>query len=235
MSATQGEAFRATVTATGFVIDAPVIGPAEAAERVLASWQDGAGLRELPDGKWLFMLAEPVEIRSDRAPGLPVVRTDGGAPATVGADATAAAAGHLAVGAGGVTVIHRIAGLPELDPAGWLDLSGLTLHRPRPVGAAEPEAEPVVESLPRQPRPDLRAAAGIAPRTERARRLTEDAPAGARRRGAPFAGRPHRRPSSVTGPFAPAVVVLLVVLPLLVVVASQGGTFHAGVLLLAFT
>ncbi|MFJ3826787.1 bpX6 domain-containing protein [Streptomyces sp. NPDC090046] len=231
MSATQGAAFRATVTATGFVLDVPVIGPAEAAERVIAVWQDGADLRQLPDGKWLFMLAEPVEIRSDRAPGLPVVRTDGSAPATVGADATAAAAGHVAVGAGGVTVTHQIAELAELDPAGWFDLSGLTLHRPRPVGVTEPEAEPVVESLPQQPRPDLRAAARIAPRTERARRLTEDAPAGARRRGAPFAGRP--RPSSVTGPFAVAMVVLLVVLPL-VVVASQGGTFHVGVLLLAF-
>ncbi|MFI1647013.1 bpX6 domain-containing protein [Streptomyces avidinii] len=236
MSATQGTAFRATVTAAGFVLDVPVIGPAEAAERAAASWQDGAELRQLPDGRWLFVLAAPVEIRADRAPGLPVVRTDRGAQAAVGADATAAVAGHLAVAAGGVTVIHRIAELAELDPAGWLDLSGLTLHRPRPVGATEPEAEPVVESLPRQPRPDLRAAAGIAPRTERARRLTEDAPAGARRRGAPFAGRPRPRPrpSSVSGPFALAVVVLLVVLPLLVVVASQGGAFHVGVLLLAF-
>ncbi|PWK74825.1 hypothetical protein BCL76_101559 [Streptomyces sp. CG 926] len=234
MSATQGATFRATVTATGFVLDVPVIGPAEAAERVLASWQEGAELRLLPDGRWLFTPAEPVEIRADRAPGLPVVRTAGGASATLGADVGAAAAGHLALAAGGMTVVHRIAELTELDPAGWLDLSGLTLHRPRPVGAAEPEAEPVVEALPQQPRTDLRAAAGIGPRSERARRLTEDAPAAARRRAAPFAGR--RRPLSFprTGPFAVAAVVLLVVLPLLVVVGSQGSALHVGVLLLAF-
>ncbi|MCX4957215.1 bpX6 domain-containing protein [Streptomyces virginiae] len=233
MSVTQGAAFRATVTATGFVLDVPLIGPAEAAERAMASWQDGAELRRLPDGRWLFMLAEPVEIRADRAPGLPVVRTDGGAPATLGADATAAAAGHLAVAAGGMTVMHRIAELAELDPAGWLDLSGLTLHRPRPVGVAEPEAEPVVESLPRQPRTDLRAAAGIGPRSERARRLTEDAPAGTRRRAAPFAGRTRPFSFPTAGPFAFAAAVLLVVLPLLVV-ASQGSALHVGVLLLAF-
>ncbi|MER6447575.1 bpX6 domain-containing protein [Streptomyces venezuelae] len=234
MSATQGAAFRATVTATAFVLDVPVIGPAEAAERALASWQDGAELRRLPDGRWLYMLAAPVEIRADRAPGLPVVRTDRGAHAAVGADAGAAAAGQLALGAGGVTAVHRIASLTDLDPAGWLDLSGLTLHRPRPVGAAEPEAEPVVESLPQRPRTDLRAAAGIPPRTERARRLTEDAPAGRRNRSAPFAGWQWPRTPSGSGPLAFAAVVFLVVLPLLLVVASQGSALHVGVLLLAF-
>ncbi|GAA2637161.1 MULTISPECIES: bpX6 domain-containing protein [Streptomyces] len=235
MSAGQSAAFRATVTATGFVLDVPVIGPAEAAARAVASWQDGAELRRLPDGRWLFMLAAPVEIRADRAPGLPVVRTDRGAQAAVGADARAADAGQIAVGAGGVTAVHRMAALPDVEPAAWLDLSGLTLHRPRPVGAAEPEADPVAESLPRRPEPDLRAAAGIAPRTERARRLTEDTPAGPRRRSSsPFARRPGTRPSSGTDPLALAAVVLLVVLPLLVVAGSQGGVFHAGLLLLAF-
>ncbi|KOU34460.1 bpX6 domain-containing protein [Streptomyces sp. WM6368] len=232
MSATRGAAFHAAVTATGFVLDVPVIGPAEAAGRAIDSWQDGAELRQLPDGRWLYVLAAPVEIRADRAPGLPVVRTDRGAYAAVGADTRAAAAGQLAVATGGVTVIHPIAELAELDPAGWLDLSGITLHRPRPAGAAEHEADPVVEAVPQPPEPNLRAAAGIAPRSERARRLTEDAPAGAGRRAPLLAGRSG--PASVTGPLALATVVLLVVLPLLVVVASQGSAFHVGMLLLAF-
>ncbi|MFF4446433.1 bpX6 domain-containing protein [Streptomyces sp. NPDC001502] len=227
MSATQGAAFRAAVTATGFVLDVPVIGPAEAAERALASWQEGADLRQLPDGRWLFVLAAPVEIRADRAPGLPVVRTDRGAQAAVGADTRTAAAGEFAVATGGVTAVHRIAALPELDPAGWLDLSGITLHRPRPAGATEHEAEPVVEALPQRPEPDLRAAAGIAPRSERARRLTEGAPAGPRRRAAPFAGR--FRPASAPGPWALAAAVL-VVLPLLLLAAQ--GALHGGALLL---
>lgn len=226
MSATQGAAFRAAVTATGFVLDVPVIGPAEAAERAMASWQDGAELRQLPDGRWLFVLAAPVEIRADRAPGLPVVRTDRGAQAAVGADTRTAAAGQLAVATGGVTVVHRIAELPELDPAGWLDLSGITLHRPRPAGATEHEAEPVVEALPQRPEPDLRAAAGIAARSERARRLTEDAPAGPRRRATPFAGR--FRPASAPGPWALAAAVLVV--PFLLLLAAQGA-LHGGALL----
>ncbi|MFF3087289.1 bpX6 domain-containing protein [Streptomyces nojiriensis] len=230
MSATQGAAFRATVTATGFVLDVPVIGPAEAAERAIASWQDGAELRQLPDGRWLFVLAAPVEIRADRAPGLPVVRTDRGAQAAVGADTRTAAAGQLAVATGGMTVVHRIAALTELDPAGWLDLSGITLHRPRPADATGHEAEPVVEALPRRPEPDLRAAAGIAPRSERARRLTEGTPAGTRRRAAPFAGR--FRPASVPGPWAlAAALVVLLLLLLLLLLAAQGG-LHGGALLL---
>ncbi|MFD9011841.1 bpX6 domain-containing protein, partial [Streptomyces sp. NPDC059552] len=232
MSATRGAAFHAAVTATGFVLDVPVIGPAEAAGRAIDSWQDGAELRQLPDGRWLYVLAAPVEIRADRAPGLPVVRTDRGAYAAVGADTRAADAGQLALATGGVTVIHPIAELAELDPAAWLDLSGITLHRPRPAGAAEHEAEPVVEAVPQPPEPNLRAAAGIAPRRERARRLTEDAPAGTRRRAPLLAGRSG--PASVTGPLALATVVLLVVLPLLVVVASQGSAFQVGMLLLAF-
>ncbi len=227
MSATRGAAFHAAVTATGFVLDVPVIGPAEAAGRVIASWQDGGELRQLPDGRWLYVLAAPVEIRADRAPGLPVVRTDRGAHAAVGADPRAAAAGQLAVATGGVTVVHSIAALAELDPAGWLDLSGITLHRPRPAGPTGHEAEPVVEAVPQPPEPDLRAAAGIAPRSERARRLTEDAPAGTRRGVSLFAGR--FRAASLPGPWPLAAAVLVALLLLLLV--SRDGP-HGGALLL---
>lgn len=72
MTATPAAAFRATVAAAGFVLDVPVIGAVEAAGRVLAHWQDGAALRELPDGRWLLTLAEPAGTRADRAPGLPL-------------------------------------------------------------------------------------------------------------------------------------------------------------------
>lgn len=68
MTATPAAAFRATVTAAGYLLDVPVIGAAEAAARVLTRWQDGAVLRELPDGRWLFTLAAAVEVRADRAP-----------------------------------------------------------------------------------------------------------------------------------------------------------------------
>ncbi|MFJ8039866.1 bpX6 domain-containing protein [Kitasatospora sp. NPDC096147] len=202
MTTTPETAFRAVVRAVGFVLDVPVIGPAEAAERVLARWQDGAELHRLPDGRWLFTLADAVEIRADRAPGLPVVRTATGGAATVGADADAdaatagPAAGRLALAAGGLTTVHPVAELERLDPAAWLDLTGLTVHRPRPLGPPAPEAAPVVDALPTRPRPDLRAAARIAPPSDRARRLTAgpEQSGRARRSGrAPRRARPEPR------------------------------------------
>ncbi|WP_457028596.1 bpX6 domain-containing protein [Kitasatospora sp. P5_F3] len=224
MSTTQDAAFRAAVTATGFVLDVPVIGAAEAAERVLESWQDGAELRRLPDGRWLFTLAAAVEIRADRAPGLPVVRTGTGGSASLGADTSLAMSGQLALASGGLTTTQSVAGLVELDPSDWLDLSGLTVHRPRPVGAAAPEAAPVVEALPEKPRPDLRAAAGIAPPTERTRRLTEDTPAASRRRRAWFPSR--LRPPAWLGPLAVSTVAALLAGLLLIASSARVGLDH---------
>ncbi|MFJ9951905.1 bpX6 domain-containing protein [Kitasatospora sp. NPDC091207] len=173
-------AFRATVTAAGFVLDVPVIGAAEAAGRVLAHWADGADLRRLPDGRWLLVLAEPVGTRGDRAPGLPVRRSGGGL-AAVGTEGLPVPAGRLALAVAGVVTTHRIADLPPLDPSDWLDPTGLTPHRLAPVGVVA-EPGPVVEDLARPARPDLRAAAGVGARSARARRLIEAAPAGGRRR-----------------------------------------------------
>ncbi|MGV9267248.1 bpX6 domain-containing protein [Kitasatospora sp. NPDC003701] len=198
MSATAA-VFRGTVTAAGFVLDAPVIGEGEAAERVLARWEDGADLRRLPDGRWLLVLAEPVGTRGDGAPGLPLRRSDGGGLAAVGTEGAAVPPGRLALTTAGAVTTHRIADLPPLDPSGWLDPAGLTLHRLAPVGAVA-EPGPVAEDLPRRARPDLRAAAGIGARSARAGRLTGAAPAGGRlRRPLRAASRPG--PSRLSGLF----------------------------------
>ncbi|WP_162257888.1 bpX6 domain-containing protein [Kitasatospora sp. Root107] len=230
MTSTQNAAFRAAVTATGFVLDVPVIGAAEAAERVLESWQDGAELRRLPDGRWLFTLAAPMEIRADRAPGLPVLRTGTGGSAAVGADASLATSGQLALASGGLTTTQAIAELAELNPSDWLDLSGLTVHRPRPVGAAAPEAAPVVEALPEKPRPDLRAAARIAPPTKRTLRLAEDTPAGSRRRLSRFLPRlprlPQLRPPTWLRPLAVGTAVALLPGLLLIVGSTRVSLEH---------
>ncbi|MEV0534022.1 bpX6 domain-containing protein [Kitasatospora sp. NPDC050463] len=180
MSATAA-AFRATVTAAGFVLDVPVIGAVEAAERVLAHWEDGADLRLLPDGRWLLVLAAPVGIRADGAPGLPVRRPGGGGLAAVGTEGAPVPAGRLALTTAGAVTTHRIAELRPVDPSGWLDPAGLTLHRLAPVGSVA-EPDPVAEDLSRPARPDLRAAAGIGARSKRARRLTEAAPVSGRPR-----------------------------------------------------
>ncbi|MER7706837.1 bpX6 domain-containing protein [Kitasatospora sp. NPDC097605] len=203
------------MNAAGFVLDVPLIGAAEAADRVLTLWSEGARLRELPDGRWLLTLAEPVLVRAGRAPGLPLERPGRGALAAPGASA-AAASGQLALVEANMTVIHVIDELPEVDPSGWLLLTGLTLHRPRPLGVAPmPEAAPVEESLPSHPRPDLRAAAGIRPSSGRARRLTAEEPAatGARAR------RRRRGPEiAIDQRSATVIVVLMIVLPLSLVV-----------------
>ncbi|WP_371501553.1 bpX6 domain-containing protein [Kitasatospora sp. NBC_00374] len=174
MSTTAG-VFRSGVTAAGFVLDLPVIGPAQAAERVLELWQDGARLGELPDGCWLLRLPDPVELRPEQAPGLPV-RAVGGALVAVGAEDARAEDGELVLLRGGVLQRHRIAGLPALDPAEWLDLTGLTVRRLAPL-TAPVRPEPVVDGRPAKAEPDLRAAARIGPRSERARRQTEPATA----------------------------------------------------------
>lgn len=187
-----------TVPAVGFVLDVPLIGAPEAAERVLDLWRADARLCELPDGRWLLLLPEPVRTRADLAPGLPLERTGHGTPVSgsVPASAKVTADGRLVLAEGGATVTRVIGELPGLDPADWLDPTGLALHRPRPVGAAPaPEAPPVEESVPVVPRPDLRAAAGIRPTSGRARRLTAQAPPARSRRARRQSDRPSVRPS----------------------------------------
>ncbi|WP_380282061.1 bpX6 domain-containing protein [Kitasatospora purpeofusca] len=208
------------MNAAGFVFDVPLIGAAEAADRVLGLWCDGARLRELPDGRWLLTLPEPVRMRADRAPGLPLERTGHGALAACGASGGAAGPGQLLLVDADLTITHVMDELPEVDPSDWLQLTGLTLHRPSPLGVAPaPEAVPVEESVPTAPRPDLRAAAGIRPTSDRARRLTAEEPpapgdtatgARSRRRGGPQIAVDPRT--------AKVIIALMIVLPLVLVV-----------------
>ncbi|MBO1419671.1 bpX6 domain-containing protein, partial [Streptomyces sp. FH025] len=194
-----------TLDAAGFVLDVPLIGAAEATERVLRHWQDGALLAELPDGRWLLSLPEPVPTRVDRAPGEPL-RAVGGALVAEGADR--GAVGELAVVSGSLTRRHVIAELRTLDPSEKLDLSGLTLHRLGPVGTPV-VAEPVETEPPAPPAVDLRAAAGIAEPSELAGRLLHE----------------HGR----TVPPAARAALMIVVLALLLLVL--GGATHTPVLL----
>ncbi|WP_030267055.1 bpX6 domain-containing protein [Streptomyces sp. NRRL B-24484] len=163
--------FRGTVEAAGFVLDTPVTGPAEAATRVLAHWQDGAELHRLPDGRWLLTLSAPVTVRADLAPGLPVRRT-AGALVAVGTGPTDAPAGYLLLTTRGRIEAHPIAELPTVDPADWLDPGGLTVHRLGPVGTL-PAPAPVVDAVPPPAAPDLRTAAGLGARSATADRLLD--------------------------------------------------------------
>ncbi|MFD5465083.1 bpX6 domain-containing protein [Kitasatospora sp. NPDC127059] len=162
------------VDAAGFLLDVPLIGAAEAAARVLAHWQDGARLSELPDGRWLLQLPRPVRTRTDRAPGAPL-HAVGRALAT--SPGQTGETGELVITRGSLTERRLIAELLPVDPSDWLDPSGLTLHRLGPVGTPV-EAEPVVTDLSRPPAVDLRAAAGVLGRSRRAGRLLTEQPPG---------------------------------------------------------
>ncbi|WP_369182029.1 bpX6 domain-containing protein [Streptomyces sp. Y1] len=188
--------------AAGFVLDVPLIGAAEAAERVLSHWQDGARLLELPDGRWVLTLPAPVRTRPDRAPGEPL-RAVGGALVAAGADQRALDGGDVLLVAGGLTYRHAIAGMRPLDPAHWLDPTGIAVHRLGPVGTpAAPEPVEEDEAL-RPPVVDLRAAAGVRERSSWAARLL-----GERRPRRPQRPRPPRslagRPGDPTYPRPPA-------------------------------
>ncbi|MFD0532152.1 hypothetical protein ACFQ1I_45360 [Kitasatospora arboriphila] len=92
------------------------------------------------------------------------MRRTAGALVALGTDGTGAPAGHLLLTTGGRVAAHPTADLPAVDPAGWLDPGGLTVHRLGPVGTP-PDPAPVVDAVPAPATPDLRAAAGLGARS----------------------------------------------------------------------
>lgn len=153
------------VEADVLVVDTPLLGEAEARQRVLGAWLPGSRALAVPDGRWLLVLPHTVPVRADRAPGL---------PATVGA------AGEVRLTWHGVTTEHRLDALVPLPVAVWVDLGGVPVEVLAPVQVAAPV--PVVAPTPDRPkRVDLRRAAKVGrdPAAERvARELA--APGGGR-------------------------------------------------------
>ncbi|MGF1432506.1 bpX6 domain-containing protein, partial [Kitasatospora sp. LaBMicrA B282] len=174
MNATAAGAHRARVTASAFLLDVPLIGVAEAVERVLGHWQDGARLSELPCGSWLLQLAEPVELRADHGPGLPLLAR-GGALVAFDAQDEPAETGQLVRRRGGTVERHGLAGLRRLRPAEWLNLEVLTI-RQLAVLDATPDPQPPLDAVLERPRPDLRATAGVRPASPRLRRTLARGP-----------------------------------------------------------
>jgi hypothetical protein len=167
-------AFRGTIQASGFVLETSLLGEAEVRRRVVDLWRSRLTVRRMPDGAWLVVLADPVEVRSERAPGLPLVAVDGAltAPGLLGITTEP---GCAVLPRAGRVLRLRLADLPTVDQAGWVDLTGLRTELLTPLDLP---ADPPVTLGPtsRPPAPDLRAAAGVRRRTpagdRRARKLT---------------------------------------------------------------
>ena len=154
-------AFRGTTLAGALLFDVPTIGVAEARRRVLAAWQPDSTLRALPDGSWLLTLPEPVAVRAEFAPGLPLVKRGDGWSAPGLEAGTASQEGDLILlpRAGNVSSIALTATI-EVDTRSWIDLTGLTVHRLTPLDRV-PEDPHVPIAAVKLPAPDLRATARL--------------------------------------------------------------------------
>ncbi|HET9657404.1 MAG TPA: bpX6 domain-containing protein [Kineosporiaceae bacterium] len=171
-----GPLVRGRAVADGYVIDSGLIGVDEARERVVTAWQAGARLAMLPDGAWLLVLPSAADVRAERAPGLPAQRGQ---------------AGRMRVWRHGRLHEFDVEQLPQVNPAGWVDLAGLPVHLLSAVLPARPD--PVLEPLP-PPAPirtELRSAAGVGvdPSAERMARVLAAREQRAQRAGARAAWR----------------------------------------------
>ncbi|WP_328330310.1 bpX6 domain-containing protein [Kribbella sp. NBC_00382] len=161
MTADDRSAFRGTTLAHALLLDVPTIGITEARRRVLAAWQSDSTLRALPDGTWLLTLPEPLAVRAEFAPGLPLIKHPTGWT-TPGLDPIESRpAGELIQlpRAGEVRSIP-ITATTEVETRGWFDLSGLPVHRLTPIDRAPEEPQvPIAATTP--PTPDLREGARL--------------------------------------------------------------------------
>lgn len=161
-------AYRGTVQAAAFVIDVPLVGEDEARRRVMEMWRPGTTVRATADAHWLVILGQPMLIRSEQAPGLPLVAAERGLvqPGLHAEPDTVVLSRH------GRTNSRPLATLSTVPLTGWLDLADLPVHRltclDRPA-----EAAPIVE-IPVQAEPDLRAAAKVGLPSPKARRLARN-------------------------------------------------------------
>jgi hypothetical protein len=162
---------RGTVAATGFILDVPAVGEAEARRRVLAHWGAGATLSALPDGRWLLLLDAPLTVRAERAPGLPVIARED-ALLAAGAEPPLPGPGLYELRHGRLAA-HRLGALAPLDPAAWVtlppavELRVLDAPPPPPQRVRRPEATAD---------PDLRGSAKLGMRPEAVERLVSAPP-----------------------------------------------------------
>lgn len=149
-------AHRGSVIACGGAFDVAALGVAEARRRALALWTPGA--RVLDAGAVIAVTGVPPHrVRTEHAPGAPLVEQGGVAASAPLTDDERAAlpAGAAVVVRGGVAEV--IGDDRAVDVAAWLTLGEVTL-----IATAALAAPPPVAVAPPPTTIDLRAAAGIA-------------------------------------------------------------------------
>jgi hypothetical protein len=153
---------RGSVIAVGYVVDAALVGAAEARRRVVALWTPAATVYAVGD-QLVVTGVRAHRVRAALAPGAPIALQDGIATTAPLADDEAVALRDLLVP--GALVVAR-AGVAEvvapgtatsaaIDIAGWIDLDGAT-----ELAAASLAAPPARAAVPAAV--DVRAALGIA-------------------------------------------------------------------------
>lgn len=164
------DGFRGRVSAVGYLIDVALLGEQEARSRVIDAWQDGAELRVLPDGQWLLRLAAPVDVRAELAPGLPLRAVDG---ALVAPGAAVPQEGRIAWIRAGAQRDEALTALTRLDPADWLDTTGLAITVLDLAEPPEPSL-PAVEEVVKVQAPNLRTTARLASASPLSVRASEE-------------------------------------------------------------
>lgn len=146
--------------------DASLLGEAQARRRVLALWAPGASLYRVASGL-LLKLARPVFVDCASAGGLPLCRLDGilsSAPLAPDERATIPHGGCWLV-RGAQAHAYQLGDTDRVDPAAWIDLSGIAVRTP----LALPEAKVRVALAPPEAGKDLRTILGgaIMPASDR--------------------------------------------------------------------
>lgn len=147
-----GQPWRGSGPADVLVLDVPVLGEAECRRRVLASWQPGAAVHALHDGRWVLRLPEPVHVRAERAPGVPLRTADDGI---------------LRWSWRGRAEQARVDDLAPVDVSTWVDLSALPVEHLAGLEPPAPLPDVVAEDLPGRPTVDLAARARVRPEARR--------------------------------------------------------------------
>lgn len=150
-------AHRGTVVATGYVIDAALVGAAEAWRRVLALWRPGASVRQGGDELFITGLV-PSRVRVPEALGTPLVGQHGvvaAMPLDADEAAELAVPGSVVLARNGIAEVVPLDTVREVDLSTWIDLDEIEI-----VDATPLAPPPLRVVIPPPPSTDVRALTG---------------------------------------------------------------------------